>query len=45
VLVVREGAGPNGFGDRMIDLRVDDHENPLQELARILAKRVRRPAN
>lgn len=44
VLVVRDGAGPNGFGDRYIDLRVDDHEKPLEELARVLAKRVRRPA-
>src|SRR5262245_29719883 len=26
VLVVRDGAGPNGFGDRYVDLRVDDHE-------------------
>jgi uncharacterized Ntn-hydrolase superfamily protein len=45
IIVVRQGAGPNGFGDRYIDLRVDDHEQPLQELARILAKRIpRRPA-
>jgi uncharacterized Ntn-hydrolase superfamily protein len=44
VLVVRDGFGPNGFGDRMIDLRVDDHENPVQELARLLAKRIRKPA-
>ncbi len=43
VLVVRDGGGPNGFGDRMIDFRVDDHDNPVQELARILAKRLRRP--
>ncbi len=43
ILVVREGGGPNGLGDRMVDFRVDDHENPVQELARILAKAVRRP--
>lgn len=43
VLVVREGAGPNGFGDRLIDLRVDDHREPVDELARILALRLRRP--
>jgi uncharacterized Ntn-hydrolase superfamily protein len=43
VLVVRERGGPNGFGDRAVDLRVDDHEGPVQELARILAKQVRRP--
>lgn len=43
VLVVRAGAGPNRVGDRYVDLRVDDHEKPVQELARILALRVRRP--
>jgi uncharacterized Ntn-hydrolase superfamily protein len=43
VLVARERGGPNGFGDRAIDLRVDDHETPIQELARILAKQVKRP--
>ncbi len=43
VLVVKEGRGPNGFGDRYIDLRVDDHETPIQELHRILAKRIRKP--
>ncbi len=43
ILVVREGAGANRFGDRMIDLRVDDHKDPVPELARILALRVRRP--
>lgn len=43
ILVVRAGAGPNRVGDRHVDLRVDDHEKPVQELARILALRVRRP--
>jgi uncharacterized Ntn-hydrolase superfamily protein len=43
VYIVREGAGPNGFGDRYIDLRVDDHESPVEELGRILGKRLRRP--
>lgn len=43
VLVVREKGGPNGYGDRAIDLRVDDHDRPVQELARILALRLRRP--
>jgi uncharacterized Ntn-hydrolase superfamily protein len=42
ILVVREKGSPWG-DDRYVDLRVDDHENPLQELARILAKRVRKP--
>ena len=44
LLVVREGGGPNGFGDKVIDLRVDDHETPLVELSRILALRRRKPA-
>jgi uncharacterized Ntn-hydrolase superfamily protein len=43
ILVVREKAGPNGFNDRFIDLRVDDHDNPIPELARILGKRLKRP--
>jgi uncharacterized Ntn-hydrolase superfamily protein len=46
VLVVRQGFGPNRTGDRMIDLRVDDHKDPVPELARILALRLgRRPAS
>ncbi|TWT35104.1 hypothetical protein KOR42_51990 [Thalassoglobus neptunius] len=36
ILVVKDGAGYGGFNDRMIDLRVDDHATPIQELARIL---------
>ncbi|MFL5244094.1 MAG: DUF1028 domain-containing protein [Gemmataceae bacterium] len=40
ILVVRDKGGPNGFGDRYIDLRVDDHETPIQELTRILGKRL-----
>ena len=43
ILVVREKGGYGGFNDRMIDFRVDDHETPIQELARILALRVRKP--
>ena len=43
VLVVRAGAGPNRFGDRLIDLRVDDHKDPIPELARILSLRLKRP--
>lgn len=42
LLVVREGAGYGGFGDRMIDLRVDDHEKPIEELGRLLDLRLRR---
>jgi uncharacterized Ntn-hydrolase superfamily protein len=43
ILVVRDKAGPNGFDDRYVDLRVDDHEDPIPELERILAKKVRKP--
>jgi uncharacterized Ntn-hydrolase superfamily protein len=43
ILVVRDKGGVDGFSDRTVDFRVDDHDNPVQELARILAKRIRRP--
>ena len=43
LLVVREGWGPNQRGDRFLDFRVDDHKEPVEELARILALRVHRP--
>jgi uncharacterized Ntn-hydrolase superfamily protein len=43
ILVVRDKGGPNGYGDRAVDLRVDDHEEPVRELARILAKLIPRP--
>ncbi len=35
LLVVREKGGYSGFNDRYIDLRVDDHEEPIKELERI----------
>lgn len=35
LLVVREGAGYGGLDDRMIDLRVDDHPDPVTELQRL----------
>jgi uncharacterized Ntn-hydrolase superfamily protein len=44
LLVVRENAGPEGKGDRMIDLRVDDHKEPLVELARLLQEKIKKPA-
>jgi uncharacterized Ntn-hydrolase superfamily protein len=37
LLVVREKGGYGGFNDRYIDLRVDDHAQPIDELARLLA--------
>lgn len=36
VLVVREGGGYGGFNDIYVDLRVDDHPDPVLELARLL---------
>lgn len=35
LLVVREGGGYEGRNDRYIDLRVDDHADPINELVRI----------
>jgi len=35
LLVVREGGGYGGRSDRYIDLRVDDHREPVTELGRI----------
>jgi uncharacterized Ntn-hydrolase superfamily protein len=42
LLVVREKGGPNGLGDRLFDFRVDDHKEPVPELARILAVALKR---
>jgi uncharacterized Ntn-hydrolase superfamily protein len=42
ILVVRDKAGWARMDDRMIDLRVDDHESPVAELVRILGKRIRK---
>jgi uncharacterized Ntn-hydrolase superfamily protein len=36
ILVVREGAGYGGLDDIEVDLRVDDHEDPIGELDRLL---------
>jgi uncharacterized Ntn-hydrolase superfamily protein len=36
LLVVREGAGYGGRDDVAVDIRVDDHERPCQELERLL---------
>lgn len=35
LLVVKEKGGYGGFNDRFIDLRVDDHPTPVDELVRI----------
>jgi uncharacterized Ntn-hydrolase superfamily protein len=37
LLVVREKGGFGGANDRYIDLRVEDHAEPIKELARLLA--------
>ena len=37
LLVVRRAGGYGGRNDRYIDLRVDDHAEPIEELARILS--------
>jgi uncharacterized Ntn-hydrolase superfamily protein len=36
LLVVRKSGGRGGYGDRYIDLRVEDHPNPIRELKRLL---------
>lgn len=36
LLVVKENGSYGGYNDRYIDLRVDDHEEPVQELSRLL---------
>src|SRR3989475_9584223 len=35
LLIVRQGGGYAGFNDRWIDIRVDDHPAPIEELIRI----------
>ena len=37
LLVCREKGGYNGFTDRAIDVRVDDHADPFRELSRLVA--------
>lgn len=36
LLVVKENGSYGGYNDRYIDLRVDDHQTPIQELKRLL---------
>ncbi|PKR77181.1 fimbrial assembly protein FimA [Halalkalibacillus sediminis] len=35
LLIVKEQGGYGGFNDRAVDLRVDDHKSPIQELMRV----------
>jgi uncharacterized Ntn-hydrolase superfamily protein len=35
IVVVKTGGGYGGFNDRYVDLRVDDHPNPVDELMRL----------
>lgn len=37
IYIAKEGGGYQGLNDRYIDLRVDDHENPITELQRLLS--------
>lgn len=37
LLIVKEGGGYGGDNDRMIDLRVDDHHDPIPHLQELLA--------
>lgn len=37
LLVVREKSGYEGFSDRYVDLRVDEHASPIEELKRIFS--------
>jgi uncharacterized Ntn-hydrolase superfamily protein len=37
LLVVEQGGGYAGLSDSLVDLRVDDHEQPVAELARLYA--------
>lgn len=43
VYVAKAKGGYAGLNDRYIDFRVDDHKEPIPELARVLALRVRKP--
>ena len=36
LLVVKQNAGYGGYNDRAIDIRVDDHAQPFEELGRLL---------
>ncbi|MHA2296512.1 MAG: DUF1028 domain-containing protein [Candidatus Hodarchaeales archaeon] len=35
ILVVREKGGYGGYSDQLVDIRVDEHEEPIKEISRI----------
>jgi uncharacterized Ntn-hydrolase superfamily protein len=37
LVIVREGVGRPGYNDQVVNLRVDDHERPVEEMQRLLA--------
>ncbi|MEM3566796.1 MAG: DUF1028 domain-containing protein [Candidatus Bathyarchaeia archaeon] len=37
LVVVKKDCGRGGYGDRLIDLRVEDHQDPVGELKRLLS--------
>lgn len=41
ILVARKNGGYGGFDDRYVDLRVDDHPEPVRELRRLLTLQLR----
>jgi uncharacterized Ntn-hydrolase superfamily protein len=43
VYVAKAKGGYAGLNDRSVDFRVDDHKDPIPELARVLALKVARP--
>jgi uncharacterized Ntn-hydrolase superfamily protein len=43
IYVAKAKAGYGGLNDRYIDFRVDDHKEPIPELARVLALKLARP--
>ena len=44
IYIARERGGYYRMNDRLLDLRVDDSDHPIQELKRILALQIRNPA-
>jgi uncharacterized Ntn-hydrolase superfamily protein len=45
VIVARDPGADKSQGDHIVNLRVDDHDRPVRELARILALEIPRPAD